>query len=138
MITRRLATMMLVPFLLVALVTLSTQGADKIAHTKDTLDTVAMNLQNGKALLFDVREMDEWDDGHLDQAKLVPLSKLKDVKDPKSLVNESDAKKVIYCHCRAGGRALTAAEMLRKLGYDARPLKQGYDELLKGGLPKAK
>jgi rhodanese-related sulfurtransferase len=68
---------------------------------------------------------------------LLPLSKLREAKDPKALLKDLDAKKVIYCHCRAGGRALTAAKLLQQQGFEVRPLKQGYEELMKGGLPKA-
>ena len=33
--------------------------------------------------------------------------------------------------------ALTAADLLKKQGYDVRPLKDGYKDLLKAGFPKA-
>jgi rhodanese-related sulfurtransferase len=45
-------------------------------------------------------------------------------------------EKVIYCHCRSGGRCLTAAEILKKLGYDVRPLKPGYRDLVEAGFPR--
>jgi phage shock protein E len=125
---------------LILLVTFVTglSAEDKVEHTKDSLETVKKNLQENKAVLLDVREKDEWDEGHLEQAALVPLSKLKEGTDPKTLAKDLDKKKIVYCHCKAGRRAITAAEMLKKMGYEVRPLKQGYDELLKGGLPKSK
>ena len=43
----------------------------------------------------------------------------------------------VYLHCKAGGRCLSAAEILKKQGYDARPLKDGFDDLVKAGFPKA-
>jgi len=46
-------------------------------HTKDSLETVKKNLKEKKAVLLDVREQREWDAGHLQQALLVPLSKLR-------------------------------------------------------------
>jgi rhodanese-related sulfurtransferase len=46
--------------------------------------------------------------------------------------------KIIYCHCRSGRRCLTAADILKKQGYDVRPLKAGYEDLLKAGFPQAK
>jgi phage shock protein E len=125
---------------LILLVTFVTglSAEDKVEHTKDSLETVKKNLQENKAVLLDVREKDEWDEGHLEQAALVPLSKLKEGTDPTTLAKDLDKKKIVYCHCKAGRRAITAAEMLKKMGYEVRPLKQGYDELLKGGLPKSK
>src|SRR5687767_8521968 len=108
----------------------SAAAEDKIDHTKDSLETVKKNLQEQKAVLLDVREKSEWDAGHLQAAILVPLTKLKEGTDPKTIAKELDTKKIVYCHCKAGKRALTAAEILKKHGYDVRPLKQGYDELL--------
>jgi phage shock protein E len=46
-------------------------------HTKDSLDTVKKNLAAKKAVLLDVREKDEWDDGHLKDAMPAPISALK-------------------------------------------------------------
>ena len=51
-------------------------AASAAEHTKDSLATVKKNLKEKKAVLFDVREQREWDAGHLQQALLVPLSKL--------------------------------------------------------------
>ena len=109
-------------------------GAD---HTKDTLDTVKKAVADEKAVLLDVREKSEWDDGHLKDAKLLPLSVLK--ADPKA---EDVAKiipkdKIVYCHCGSGVRCLKAADALKKLGYDVRPLKPGYADLLKAGFAPA-
>ena len=39
--------------------------------------------------------------------------------------------------CAAGGRSLDAADLLKKLVYDVRPLKPGYKDLLKAGFEAA-
>ena len=104
-------------------------------HTKDSPETVKKALAEKKAILVDVREQAEWNEGHLQGALLLPLSKL-DENDIKNLVKDLPKDKPIYAHCKAGGRCLRAAEILQKLGYDVRPLKQGYQELLEAGLPK--
>jgi rhodanese-related sulfurtransferase len=113
-----------------------------VEHTKDSLDKVKANVGQQKALILDVREQSEWDEGHLAGAKLVPLSKLKSGRSAKEFVDQlaKDApkEKIIYCHCRAGVRALVAGDILKELGYDVRPLKQGYEELIEAGFPKAK
>jgi rhodanese-related sulfurtransferase/ubiquinone/menaquinone biosynthesis C-methylase UbiE len=111
-----------------------------IAHTDDSLEVVKERLAKGEALLLDVREQDEWDAGHLAQATLVPLSVLREKGTSKEFADELAGelpKKVLYCHCRSGGRVLAAAPILKRLGYDIRPLKAGYDDLLKAGFPKA-
>lgn len=111
------------------------QGTAK-GETKDALPVAKKNLEEKKAVLFDVREQGEWDAGHLATAKLMPLSKLKAGAKP----GAADAKEgtIVYCHCKAGKRAVEAAALLRKMGYDARPLAEGYDALLKAGFEKAK
>jgi phage shock protein E len=111
-------------------------------HTKDSLDVVKANLAKKKAVLIDVREMAEWKRGHLEDARLVPLSQLKRV-DGDAAIKEKVEKslpkdRIIYCHCGSGVRVLTAADILGKLGYDIRPLAAGFNDLLKAGFPAAK
>jgi rhodanese-related sulfurtransferase len=115
---------------------------DPIEHTKDSLDLVKAAMANKDAVLVDVREKSEWDDGHVDGALLVPLSWLREEskgdKFADRLAEKLPAKKILYVHCRSGKRALTAASMLRKQGYDARPLKAGFDDLRQAGFSVAK
>lgn len=105
-----------------------------IEHTKDSLETVRKNLKEKKAILLDVRSEEEWKSGHLQVAKWLPLTKLQQEGVPEA---ELDKSKIIYCHCRSGRRALAAAEILAKAGYDVRPLKQGFEELVQAGFPAA-
>jgi phage shock protein E len=107
-------------------------------HTKDSLDTVKENLKAGKAVLLDVREQKEWDAGHLKAARLVPQSKLKMESSLDDLLKTLPKDKVIYTHCRGGNRALACGEILKKYGFDVRPLKAGYQDLVEAGFEKAK
>ena len=72
---------------------------------------------------------------------LVPLSKLKKKSNDKDFIKQLAKNlhldKTIYCHCRSGGRAVIAGPILKKMGYDVRPLKAGYADLLKAGFFKA-
>lgn len=106
-------------------------------HTRDSLDTVKEKLKSNEAVLIDVREKEEWDDGHIKDAKFSPLSELKDDSKLEKLLKQFPKDKVVYCHCRSGGRCLTAADILKKKGYDVRPLKPGYNDLVKSGFEKA-
>jgi phage shock protein E len=106
-------------------------------HTRDTPEMVKKALAEGKAVLLDVREMTEWDDGHLKDAKLLPLSVLKAGAKPEELAKLMPKGKIVYCHCAAGRRSLKAADELKKLGYEVRPLKLGYDDLLEAGFAPA-
>jgi rhodanese-related sulfurtransferase len=106
-------------------------------HTKDSLDTVKKALADKKAVLIDVREKTEWDQGHLKDASLLPLSRLKGDALPKDLPMLLSKDKIAYLHCASGKRCVAAAEILKKQGYDVRPLKEGYKSLLENGFPKA-
>jgi phage shock protein E len=123
----------------VGLLILSGMAATALAaeHTTDSLDTVKKQLADGKAVLVDVREPSEWDDGHLKDAKPLALSRIRKTIPEDELAKTLPKGKVIYAHCKAGVRCLEAADRLKKLGYEIRPLKPGYDDLLKAGFPKA-
>jgi rhodanese-related sulfurtransferase len=109
-------------------------GAD---HTTDSLDTVKKALADGKAVLVDVREDSEWADGHLKDARHLPLSALKAGVSADRLKEKIPPGKIVYIHCGSGIRSKTAADLLLKLGCDARALKDGYQALLTAGFDKA-
>ena len=104
---------------------------------QDPLDQVKTEMAKKEAVLVDVREKTEWDEGHIEGAVFLPLSELRDASKD-SLSEKLPAKKILYVHCRSGGRARTASGMLKKLGYDARPLKAGYEDLKSAGFAPAK
>ncbi|MDA0657652.1 MAG: rhodanese-like domain-containing protein [Planctomycetota bacterium] len=104
-----------------------------IEHTRDGLDVVKHNISDKKAVLVDVREKDEWSEGHLKGAVLVPLSVLEGGKSRGKIAEALPKDKIIYCHCKSGRRALKAARVLQEYGYDVRPLAAGYKDLLKAG-----
>jgi rhodanese-related sulfurtransferase len=110
---------------------------DAATHTKDSLETVKSNVKSGKALIVDVREQNEWDEGHLKGAVLAPMSKLRKENEAKDLLKLLPKDKIIYTHCRAGGRSLICGDILKKHGYDVRPLKPGYEDLIGAGFEKA-
>jgi rhodanese-related sulfurtransferase len=115
-------------------VAISTHAAE---HTKDSLKTVKKSIADGKAVLVDVREMSEWDRGHISGAEFFPLSELSNGINFKSLQKRLPNDKIVYTHCAIGKRSVTAAEILQKYGYDVRPLKAGYTDLVKAGFQKA-
>ena len=111
---------------------------EPLTHTKDALSDVKKNIEAGKAVLVDVREPSETGAGYVKGAILLPQSKLKVESELAALLKDLPKDKVIYTHCRAGGRALTCGEILKKQGYDVRPLKPGYEQLIQAGFEKAK
>jgi phage shock protein E len=118
-----------------ATITFTMHAAD---HTKDAPADVKKALEEAKAVLVDVRETNEWKQGHISNAKHLPLSELSAGMPEEKLKILVPMGKIVYLHCAAGGRCLKAAELLKASGYDVRPLKPGYDDLVKAGLPKAK
>jgi phage shock protein E len=107
-------------------------------HTTDSLDTVKKAVADGVAVLVDVREPDEWTAGHLKAARHLALSDLKAGVPVDRLKEAISTGKVVYLHCASGRRCLAAADLLKKQGYDARALKDGYEALLTAGFEKAK
>jgi rhodanese-related sulfurtransferase len=110
-------------------------------HTKDSIELIQKRVADKEAILIDVREQDEWDLGHLQEAVFIPLSELKAGGSDKSyatnLAKKLPKDKIIYCHCASGGRVMPASAILHKMGYDVRPLKAGYDDLLDAGFKDA-
>jgi rhodanese-related sulfurtransferase len=105
--------------------------------SNDPLPTVQENLATHKAVLVDVREPGEWKEGHVEGAISLPLSSLKKGVDTSGLEQQLPKDKIIYTHCVMGVRAVKAAKILEKLGYNVRPLKAGYEDFVKAGFEKA-
>lgn len=62
--------------------------------------------------IIDVREEDEYDDGHLINAYNIPLSRLDSIKNENISI---DSKIIVYC--RSGNRSKSAQDMLNEMGY---------------------
>ena len=105
--------------------------------SNDRLPTVQENLATHKAVLVDVREPGEWREGHVEGAILLPLSSLEKGVDTSAVEQQLPKDRIVYTHCVMGVRALKAAKILEKLGYSVRPLKAGYEDLVKAGFEKA-
>lgn len=113
-------------------------AADELKYTADSMEEIKENLESKKAVLVDVREKSEWNDGHVKGAKLLPWSKLR-FASPKTKVKELPNDEIIvYCYCKAGVRAMRAAKKLEEIGYDVRPIKAGFAELVKNGFESEK
>lgn len=77
-------------------------------------DTVYQMLQDHEDfVLVDVREQDEYDDGHIPNAMLIPLGTIEE--DFETKVPSKDKKIVIYC--RSGRRSKEAYTKIVNLGY---------------------
>ncbi len=72
----------------------------------------ARELVESNAFIVDVREEDEFAQGHLINAINIPLSELRD------RVDEIPKDVPVYLHCRSGQRSYNAALALQGRGYD--------------------
>ncbi len=69
-------------------------------------------LASREALLIDVREPDEWQEGHVAGARHIPLGDL-----PARLAEVPRDRPVLLL-CRSGNRSGRATALLREQGYD--------------------
>jgi phage shock protein E len=104
----------------------------ELEHAKDTLEEVKQRIEEKKAILVDVRELVEWNEGHVRGAKHLPFRALQEKVNEKELKEEFKGR-IVYTYCAVGMRSLKAGRILQKLEIDIRPLKQGYEELAKAG-----
>jgi len=86
----------------------------------------AWQMINDGALLVDVRTADEYKQGHLDGAKLIPV---KEVENRLAEFGE-DKSWPIVVYCKKGVRAGRAEEALLKHGFTNVLNGGGYDELM--------
>jgi uncharacterized protein (TIGR02246 family) len=109
-----------------------------VPFTDDALDVVKKNVDDDKAVLVDVRSLEEWNEGHLEGSLFVPVTSLrKHSLDAKELAKTLPQKKVLYTFCVVGMRARQAALILTEQGYSVRPLKPGYEQLVAAGFAEA-
>jgi len=98
-------------------------------------EDAANKLQNKEAVIVDVRDKDEWDEGHIPHA--VHLSRGTIELEIEEKVPDPNA--VIICHCGGGGRSALAAESLQKMGYkNVRSMTGVLKAWKAAGLPTAK
>jgi rhodanese-related sulfurtransferase len=90
-------------------------------------------LRRGEAVLVDVREASEWEQGHVPGALLLPLSRLQTPAEHKSIQAMLPQEKMIVAHCIKGKRSLAAVEILNRWGYQAVSLPQNAQELISAG-----
>lgn len=100
--------------------------------TEISAEDAANKLQNKEAVIVDVREKEEWDEGHIPHA--IHLSRGTIELDIEEKVSDPNA--VIICHCGGGGRSALAAESLQKMGYkNVRSMSGGLKAWKAAGLP---
>src|SRR5919205_499019 len=90
---------------------------------------LARRLDAGDAMLLDVREDDEWDEGHVEGSLHVPYHELRD-----GVPAEIPRDEPVAVACAAGNRSSLAASLLRRAGLEnvIHVTDGGIQDLLKG------
>ena len=83
------------------------------------------------AVLLDCREVDEWNEAHIDGAVLIPMIELPE------RIDEIDKSKDVICVCRSGNRSGKVAAWLLNNGYNAVNMTGGMLAWKEAGLPVA-
>jgi sulfur-carrier protein adenylyltransferase/sulfurtransferase len=89
-------------------------------------------IDAGDVLLVDVREQDEWDEGHIPGAVHIPRGNLE------SRIERAapDRTQALVLYCAAGNRSAFAARTLEELGYtDVASLAAGFTDWKRNGFP---
>jgi rhodanese-related sulfurtransferase len=89
------------------------------------------------AVLIDVREPDEWNDGVAEPALLCSLSDLRGPRAQWKAVLEANKDKELILYCASGARSGVAASILRKEGFNVVNA-GGFGNWSRAGLPVRK
>ena len=95
----------------------------------DISATDARAMVAGGAVLLDVREADEWADGHAPEAVHIPMSQLN------GRAAELPTDRTIVCVCHVGGRSAMVTAALNRSGWTALNLAGGMNAWVDAGLP---
>ena len=115
---------------------MSMSARDLLAKTRKEIREVSVQdvqsrIQKNGVALLDVREKEEWDEGHLPGATFIPRGFLE------SRVEKAIPEKTqpVIVYCAGGTRSAYAAKTLQELGYkDVVSMAGGYGEWKNAGM----
>jgi rhodanese-related sulfurtransferase len=94
-----------------------------------TPEQAAEALADGSAQVIDVREQHEWDAGHIDGMRHIPLMDLQ------GAAETIERDRPVIFSCKSGSRSTMAAQAFRGAGYRAFNLDGGIDQWVAEGRP---
>ena len=89
------------------------EKGEKTMYEQITAEEAKKIMDSGEEHILDTREQDEFDEGHIPGAILIPYTEIEN----KAVEMLPDKDKLILVYCRSGRRSKIAAESLAKLGY---------------------
>ena len=114
-----------------------TSYRDLLARVKGEIDEVDVVrarelIESSDPLIVDVREQDEWDEGHIPGALHIPRGNL----ESRVETAAPDRSRPLVVYCAAGNRSAFAAKTLEELGYeDVVSLAGGFTDWKRNGFP---
>ncbi|BEU87522.1 hypothetical protein TAMA11512_09860 [Selenomonas sp. TAMA-11512] len=104
----------MIPFLCLFLLTGCGGSAAADGYTKITAQEALQQIsQNPDAIIVDVRTKEEYAEGHVAKAILIPNETISNV--PPTELPDKNAE--IYVYCRSGNRSAQAGKKLSDMGY---------------------
>lgn len=82
--------------------------------------TDVYNLVDTKEQIIDVRELEEYNNGHITGSINIPMSEFRE------RLDEIDINRKVYVHCQTGQRSYNVTRALSQLGYDAYNIAGSY------------
>ena len=90
------------------------EKGEKAMYEQITAEDAKKIMDSGEEhIILDTRDQDEFDDGHIPGAILIPYTEIEN----KAEEMLPDKDKLILVYCRSGRRSKIAAKSLAKLGY---------------------
>lgn len=90
------------------------EKGEEAMYTQITQEEAKKIMDSGEEhIILDVREQDEYDDGHIPGAILIPYTEIEN--QAEEMLPDKDALILVYC--RSGRRSKIASESLVTLGY---------------------
>lgn len=105
-----------------------------IQNTNETAAQIVKKVEKGDAYLIDVRTLEEYQAGHLNNSKNINIKS----DDFKQQISKLDKNKPVYLYCRSGNRSGQAVDTLSALGFKTYYNIGGFEQLKAAGLPPAK
>ncbi len=87
---------------------------EKIQYVKISPKDAKEIMDNEESIVLDVRTKDEYDQGHIEGAVLLPVDEISSKAE--EVLKDKKAKILVYC--RSGNRSATSEYTLIKMGYE--------------------
>lgn len=107
----------ILPIIYLLLCITSCMGTSTTTGAPENVPPTITQAHLGKTLLIDVRSLEEYQKVHIKNSLLIPLDQLDSKIDDIKKKQNGDLSKEIVVHCRSGGRAQKAKEILEDNGF---------------------